>query len=60
MPGVAATINGGQIAMKQLADECVARHGKDVLEGEINRRLLDQELRDQAPRGQELQQREGL
>ena len=45
MPGVAATINGGQITMKQLADECVARHGKDVLEGEINRTILEQELR---------------
>ncbi len=45
MPGVAATINGGQITMKQLADDCIARHGKDVLEGEINRRLLEQELR---------------
>ena len=45
MPGVAATINGGQIAMKLLADECISRHGKDVLEGEINRKLLEQELR---------------
>ena len=45
MPGVAATINNGPIAMKQLADECLARHGKDVLEGEINRKLLEQELR---------------
>jgi parvulin-like peptidyl-prolyl isomerase len=42
---VAATINGGSITMKQLADESLARHGKDVLEGEINRRLLEQELR---------------
>jgi parvulin-like peptidyl-prolyl isomerase len=45
MPGVAATINGGSITMRQLADESLARHGKDVLEGEINRRLLEQELR---------------
>lgn len=44
MPGVAATINGGQITMKQLADESVVRHGKDVLEGEINRLLLEQAL----------------
>ena len=47
MPGVAATINGGQITMAQLADECILRHGKDVLEGEINRRLLEQELKRQ-------------
>lgn len=44
MPGVAATINKGQVTMKQLADECLLRHGKDVLEGEINRQLLEQEL----------------
>lgn len=47
MPGVAATINGAQITMAQLADECILRHGKDVLEGEINRKLLEQELRRQ-------------
>lgn len=47
MPGVAATINGGQITMAQLADECILRHGKDVLEGEINRKLLEQELKRQ-------------
>lgn len=44
MPGIAATINGRQIPTQQLADECLARHGKDVLEGEINRRMLLQEL----------------
>jgi hypothetical protein len=38
-------VNGRQIALAQLAEECVARHGKEVLEGEINRRLLQQELR---------------
>ena len=45
MPGVAATINNGQVTIKQLSDECLALHGKDVLEGEINRRLLEQELK---------------
>ena len=45
MPGVAATINKGQVTIQQLADECLDRHGKDVLEGEINRQLLEQELR---------------
>jgi len=47
MPGVAATINNGQVTLKQLGEECLARHGKDVLEGEINRRILEQELRRQ-------------
>lgn len=44
-PGVAATINGQPITMRQLADECIGRHGRDVLEGEVNRAILDQELR---------------
>ena len=39
------TINGSQITTKQLGEECLLRHGKDVLEGEINRKLLEQELR---------------
>ena len=44
-PGLAGVVNGRQIALAQLAEECVVRHGKEVLEGEINRRLLQQELR---------------
>ncbi|MEQ8787841.1 MAG: peptidylprolyl isomerase [Pirellulaceae bacterium] len=44
MPGVAATLNGRQIALDELAEECIARHGGDVLEGEINRLILMQEL----------------
>ena len=45
MPGVAATINGQQLTMEQLAEECVTRHGTEVLEGEINRVLLTQQLK---------------
>jgi parvulin-like peptidyl-prolyl isomerase len=45
MPGIAATINGRQVTMKQLAEECVTRYGKEVLEGEINRLVLLQELK---------------
>ncbi len=45
MPGVAATINGQQITLQQLSDECVLRHGKDVVDGEVNRLLLEQELK---------------
>jgi len=44
MPGVAATINGRQVPLQQLADECVDRYGKEVLDGEINRLVLLQEL----------------
>lgn len=43
-PGVAAAVNGKPIAMAQLADECIARHGAEVLDGEINRKILQQEL----------------
>jgi len=44
-PGVAALVNGRSITELQLSEECIARHGKEVLEGEINRKLLLQELR---------------
>jgi parvulin-like peptidyl-prolyl isomerase len=44
MPGVAATIDGRQITLAQLADECIVRHGEEVLDGEINRLILTQEL----------------
>lgn len=45
MPGVAATINGQKLTMRQLADECIARHGIEVLEGEIHRTLLEAQLK---------------
>lgn len=45
MPGVAATINGAPIKLRQLDEECISRHGHEVLLGEINRRLLQQELK---------------
>jgi parvulin-like peptidyl-prolyl isomerase len=45
MPGVAAVVNGTKVTLAELADECIARHGTDVLEGTIHRRLLDQALR---------------
>jgi parvulin-like peptidyl-prolyl isomerase len=44
LPGVVATVNGEQIAYKELADECLLRHGKDVLEVEISHLLLQQAL----------------
>ena len=44
-PGAAAVVNGQAITLQQLSEECLSRHGKDVLEGEINRLLLIQELR---------------
>jgi parvulin-like peptidyl-prolyl isomerase len=41
MPGVAAAVNGASITLRQLAEECIERHGKEVLEGTINRRLIE-------------------
>ena len=43
-PGVAALINGRPVTLEQLADECIVRHGAEVLDGEINRRIMQQEL----------------
>ena len=44
MPGVAATLNGHRITVHELAEECIRRHGADVLDGEIHRLLLTQQL----------------
>lgn len=44
MPGVAALINGRPIALAELAQECIQRHGEEVLDGEINRVILEQAL----------------
>lgn len=44
-PGAAAVINGQQISIAMLAEKCVKRYGEEVLQAEINRRLLGQALR---------------
>lgn len=44
MPGVAATINDQPITVAELAEVCFQRNGKAILETEINRRLLVDEL----------------
>ena len=44
-PGVAAIINGEQVSVCVVGEECIKRHGLEVLEGEINRKLLTQALR---------------
>ncbi|WP_419195318.1 peptidylprolyl isomerase [Novipirellula herctigrandis] len=44
-PGVAAIVNGQQVSIASVSAECVKRHGEEVLEGEINRKLLTQALR---------------
>jgi len=47
MPGVAATIYDDQITIRELAEECIARHGREVLEGTINRTLIELECKKQ-------------
>lgn len=44
-PTVAALVNGRPITDAELAEECVMRHGENVLESLINRRLLERELK---------------
>lgn len=44
-PGVAALINNQPVTMRQLSEECIQRHGTLVLDGEINRTILVQELK---------------
>ncbi|MBA2114373.1 peptidylprolyl isomerase [Bremerella alba] len=44
MPGVAATLNGQPVSIQELKEECISRHGVEVLDGEINRKILQQEL----------------
>lgn len=45
MPGVAAIVGNRQITTNQLAAQCMRLHGAEVLQGEINRRLLTQALK---------------
>ena len=39
-PNIAGTINGEPVPLDQLAAECISRHGKEVLKGEINRMVI--------------------
>ncbi len=43
MPGVAAVVNGHRITISELAEQCIQRHGLEVLEGTINRKLIEME-----------------
>ncbi|MBN1909135.1 MAG: peptidylprolyl isomerase [Pirellulales bacterium] len=45
--GIAAVLNGKRITVRQLAEECINRHGEEVLEGAINRKLLEQACKKQ-------------
>ncbi len=45
MPGVVATVNGDRITLNALRQECMLRHGEEVLETEISQLLLEQSLK---------------
>ncbi len=45
LPGVVATVNGEAITMVELGKESLAHHGEAVLDGEVSRLLLAQELK---------------
>ncbi len=44
-PGVAAFVNNKTVTISQLANECIGRHGVEILESVIGRRLLEQHCR---------------
>jgi len=44
MPGVAATLNGSPITVRELDEECIARHGLETLDGMINRKVLEEAI----------------
>lgn len=44
-PGVAGFINGQPVSKDHLASQCIARHGRAILRGEIDRLLLTMELK---------------
>lgn len=45
-PNVAGLINGQPVPLDQLAAECITRHGKDILKGEINRTVISNALKE--------------
>ena len=44
-PGIVAMINGAAVTRLALAEDCIARFGTQVLEGEINRTMLEGALK---------------
>ncbi len=44
-PSVAGVINQQPVGLEHLAAECIARHGRQILKGEINRLLLEGALK---------------
>lgn len=45
MPGVAALVYGDRITIRELQEECLARHGQQVLEGVISHKIVELECK---------------
>jgi parvulin-like peptidyl-prolyl isomerase len=45
MPGVAATVYGDPITIRELSDECLERHATEVLDGTISRKIVEIEAK---------------
>ncbi len=45
MPGIAGIVNDHQVSIAELGEMSILRHGEEVLEGSINRRLIEQAVR---------------
>lgn len=44
-PNIAGLINGQPVPLDQLAAECITRHGREILKGEINRTVINNALK---------------
>lgn len=44
-PGVAALVYDDQITVRELAEQCIARHGQEVLEGVISHKIVELECK---------------
>ncbi|HVA47801.1 MAG TPA: peptidylprolyl isomerase [Pirellulales bacterium] len=44
-PGIAAIVNGESITVRDVAEECIERHGIEMLEGLISKHILTQALK---------------
>lgn len=44
-PGIAAIVNGESITVREVAEECLERHGIDMLEGLVSKHILKQALK---------------
>lgn len=44
-PDLAAVVNGHRISVRDLAEECIERHGKEILDHFISRKMIEQQAK---------------